>query len=132
MFFIFGWGRQKDKYIGNVFRFPCGNCRNVVDWELQEYSKWFALFFLLVFPYKTERMVICPICNYGYYQNSITYSQIARRAELYESFEKREITLEQFKNKMFELNALEDKEANDHGIPSEEEIKAIMEGDEQE
>jgi hypothetical protein len=75
-------------------------------------------------------MAICPVCGYGYYQNSITYSWIFRRAELYESLEKKEITLEQFKNKLHELAAVEDKEAKELGIPSEEEIKAITQGDE--
>lgn len=51
---------------------------------------------------------------------------LSRRAEIYESYEKNEITLEDYQKKLKDLKLLEEKEAKEHGVPTEEEIKEII------
>src|SRR5699024_11803132 len=54
MFFIFGFGHQKRKNYGTTGQINCPNCNNEVAWKLEKVSHWFTLFFLPVFPYKTN------------------------------------------------------------------------------
>lgn len=63
---IFGWGHQKQKYLGEVFQHQCEHCNNNVEWVLHKSSVWFTLFFVPVVPYQNENLVSCPVCSYGY------------------------------------------------------------------
>lgn len=65
MFFIFGFGHQKRKGYGTTGQINCPNCNNKVAWKLEKVSHWFTLFFLPVFPYKTNYVAYCPICHNG-------------------------------------------------------------------
>ena len=63
---IFGWGKQKMKFHGYANKRLCSHCHNEAVWVFHEISTWFSLFFIPVFPYKTEYRLICPVCQYGY------------------------------------------------------------------
>lgn len=123
---IFGWG-HKYKHIGNAFRTPCIRCDNVVDWELYEIEYYYHILFIPISTYKSKYRIICPMCSQEYPNDSIQYNWLYRRAEIYESLEKSEITLEDYKKKLRDLRELEKKEAKEQEIPTEEEIREIIE-----
>lgn len=62
---IFGWGHAKTKHYGPVQKQQCQNCFNEDYWSLYKQSTWFTLFFIPVFPYKSEYYFLCPICSQG-------------------------------------------------------------------
>ncbi|HEV7449468.1 MAG TPA: zinc-ribbon domain-containing protein [Candidatus Paceibacterota bacterium] len=62
---IFGWNFQTTWFIGPVFKRTCDHCNNEEFWTLVRRTTWFTLFFIPVIPYKTEWLLLCPICKYG-------------------------------------------------------------------
>ncbi|MBI3928565.1 MAG: zinc-ribbon domain-containing protein [Armatimonadetes bacterium] len=60
---MFGLGHRKEKKLGPVARRVCPNCHNEDFWELREISTWFTLFFIPLFPYGREHLLVCPICR---------------------------------------------------------------------
>jgi len=65
MFVIFGFGHVKAKKVGETHPMGCPNCNNVRSFDIVEQSKWFTLFFLPVFPYSKNKIMVCPICQRG-------------------------------------------------------------------
>lgn len=65
MLFIFGFGHQKRTAYGTTEERECPNCHHIKKWKIEKISKWFTLFFLPIFPYKTEYELYCPVCKYG-------------------------------------------------------------------
>ena len=43
----------------------CNQCGYETYWELLNSRSWFTLFFIPIFPYKTEELLICPRCECG-------------------------------------------------------------------
>lgn len=63
MFFVFGFGHRKVKHGGTMPPERCERCNNNVEKLFAKTSDWFTLFFIPVFPYKSDCFVICPICR---------------------------------------------------------------------
>jgi hypothetical protein len=63
-FFIIGFGRRTVDYLGPAGNRVCPNCGNRADWSTVRVRSWLTLFFIPVFPYKTETVSLCPICKY--------------------------------------------------------------------
>lgn len=82
MLIIFGWGHQESESIGPVFQNKCDHCHNDVFWELHRISTWFTIFFLPIFPYTDDYMLLCPICSYGF---KIEKEQISKMKAIAES-----------------------------------------------
>lgn len=60
---IFGWGFRTSKSYGPVRKIQCNNCNNETSWHLQKTTRWFTLFFIPVIPYKTNYLLVCPVCR---------------------------------------------------------------------
>ncbi len=62
---IFGWGKQTLKEFGTLGESYCQRCHNGTHRRLVLRRIWFTLFFIPIIPYRTEYLVVCPICNGG-------------------------------------------------------------------
>ena len=60
---LFGWGRRVVKDIGPLFFDTCGRCNNEVYFRLLQITTWFTLFFIPIFPYSVENLIVCPTCQ---------------------------------------------------------------------
>ncbi len=65
MFFIIWGARNIIKDFGPVGEFLCNNCNNKKHWKLLRSSRWFTIFYIPIFPYKTKYFILCPTCEYG-------------------------------------------------------------------
>lgn len=111
MFVIFGWGHHKTENLGPVLPKKCGNCKNEEYWHLYKTSKWFTLFFFPLFPYESDKMIICPVCNRGTAVDLETYKSYASIAEINKAFSENTVTQEERDSKLSEIfTDLENKE----------------------
>ncbi|WP_010248441.1 zinc-ribbon domain-containing protein [Acetivibrio cellulolyticus] len=60
---IFGRDYRKVKNYGPVKRERCNNCCNESTFQLQKLSTWFTLFSIPIIPYRTNYLLVCPICK---------------------------------------------------------------------
>lgn len=65
MFIIAGLGGPRAEQKRDHFKSYCPNCRNEDYWVREKQVQNFTLFFLPVFPVKTDYVYYCPICKYG-------------------------------------------------------------------
>jgi|WetSurMetagenome_2_1015567.scaffolds.fasta_scaffold70880_3 hypothetical protein len=63
-FFIIGFGKRTVDLLGSAGRRRCPNCGNTAEWSTMRLRSWVTLFFIPVFPCKTETVSACPICGY--------------------------------------------------------------------
>ncbi len=74
---ILGWDYKKIQNYGPVKREQCNNCNNETTFQLQKLSTWFTLFLLPIIPYRTDYLLVCPICkNYHEIDSSEFYDFI--------------------------------------------------------
>ena len=64
-FFIIGFGKRTIDHLGSAGMRLCPNCHNRAEWSKLRVRSWFTLFFVPIFPYKTETVAECPICHYA-------------------------------------------------------------------
>ena len=64
-FFIIGIGKRTVDDLGQAGTRICPNCGNRAEWRRLRVRRWVTLFFVPVFPYKTEIISECPVCRYG-------------------------------------------------------------------
>ena len=43
----------------------CSQCDLETHFELQHIWRWFTLFFIPIFPFWVNRVILCPHCGYG-------------------------------------------------------------------
>ncbi len=103
MFIIFGWGKQAMKDEGPVFRNTCEHCKNNDYWQLYTRRTWFTLFFIPVFPYSTEHLLLCPICNYGYEVEKAKYNELKEIARCNTELLDKRITEEEHAERLKQL-----------------------------
>ena len=60
---IVGWGHRTVKNYGAVRKIECSNCFNERMWQLQKVRYWITFFFIPIIPYRTEHILVCPICG---------------------------------------------------------------------
>lgn len=82
MFFIFGIGNRKSERIGPISERTCPNCNNRRYWDLVRVSSWFSLFFIPIFPYKNEYLLMCPVCRLSEKVNFDRFSELQPLAQL--------------------------------------------------
>ncbi len=97
---IFGWGHQMRKKLGPVFKHHCDHCNNEDYWILHKISVWFTLFFIPVFPYERNFLLLCPICTYGIKLDSNQFKQFAPIALNNNALIEGRITEEQYNEEM--------------------------------
>ncbi len=95
MLFIFGWGHQTVKNHGPVGVYHCEHCNNEKYWTLYSRRTWFTLFFIPVIPYKTENMLLCPICNHGVKLEALKFNELKQVAQCNMDLINKKITQEQ-------------------------------------
>lgn len=100
---IFGWGRQTIWNVGAVFRQLCSNCHNDEYWILIRRTTWFTLFFIPVIPYKTEWLLLCPVCKFGIELNAEQVKKFRPIAEINKELTDGKITEEQYTSKIHAL-----------------------------
>ena len=103
MFFVFGWGMQTVKNLGEVSIYHCNHCNNDRPWTLHIRRTWFTLFFIPIIPYSTQRFMICPICKNGVLLNQQQFNDLKAMAECNTDFNKNKITQEEYSNRMSQL-----------------------------
>ena len=64
-FFIIGIGKRTIDRLGPAGRRRCPNCGVTAEWSTVRVRSWVTLFFIPVFPYKTETVSLCPVCDYA-------------------------------------------------------------------
>lgn len=64
-FFIIGFGKTTADYLGPAGTRVCPRCLNRANWSTYRIRTWVTLFFIPLFPYKTEMVDVCPVCSYG-------------------------------------------------------------------
>ena len=95
MFFIFGWNRPKTTSYGPVQQHICPNCNNTKYWQLSKISRYFTLFFIPVFPHKTDYFYFCPVCKRGARLDQATFDRYKSIAEVNTAFNQKRITSEE-------------------------------------
>ena len=65
MIFIVGVGGPRSEQKRDNFKTFCPHCRNEDYWIREKQVQNLTLFFLPVFPVKTDYVYYCPICQYG-------------------------------------------------------------------
>lgn len=121
MFVIFGWNHQIVKNSGPVLPQVCPNCKNDEYWHLLKISTWFTLFFIPVFPYENNRLIMCPICKEGLKIDSETFTVYKSIAEINTDFTENRITESERTSKLEEyFTILEDKNNSLKGLQIEE------------
>ena len=63
---IVGWGHRKTEVLGPVEKRLCPRCNNEDFWELHRLKDYATLFFVPVIPYKTQHLLVCPVCQAAY------------------------------------------------------------------
>jgi hypothetical protein len=76
LFIIFGFGHKTVKSYGSISNQNCDNCHNAINKEMLKVTTWFTLFFIPVMPYRTEYMLVCPICNYAMKISKVDFEMI--------------------------------------------------------
>lgn len=79
MFILFGWGKVTVRDYGPTVPATCSNCHNQGMQHYVHARTWFTLFFIPVIPYKSQRLLLCPVCQRG---ASLTAEQGERAIEL--------------------------------------------------
>lgn len=102
---IFGWGKQTIWNVGAVFKQLCSHCNNEEYWVLVRKTTWFTLFFVPVIPYKTEWLLICPVCKYGVELKAEQVQKFRPIAEINKELMDKKISSEQYQTKMAALTA---------------------------
>lgn len=94
--FIFGWGHQMKRIFGPVFKHHCDHCNNDEYWVLHKISVWFTLFFIPVFPYEINYLLLCPVCTYGIKLDGKQFKEFAPIAQNNNALIQGKITEEQY------------------------------------
>lgn len=63
-FFIIGFGKTTEEDLGSAGTRVCPHCGNRREWRELCVKTWCTLFFIPVFPYRTETLTRCPVCGY--------------------------------------------------------------------
>lgn len=105
MFLIFGWGKQTVKNHGPVSIYHCNHCNNDKTWTLYSRKTWFTLFFIPVIPYKTEHLMLCPICNQGVELDNEKFNKLKAIAECNMDLINKKITQEEHTEMMRGLSS---------------------------
>jgi len=94
---IFGWGHVKKKTYGPVIRHTCNHCHNIDNWYLIKISTWFTLFFVPIFPYKINYLLVCPICSWGIELEKNDFKQLIKIVEINMLLLNDKITYDEYK-----------------------------------
>lgn len=97
---IFGWNHQTIWNVGFVFRQLCDHCHNEEYWVLMRRTTWFTLFFIPVIPYKTEWLLLCPVCKYGVELKSEQVEKLRPVAETNNLLATKQITEDEYRRRM--------------------------------
>lgn len=93
---IFGFGKREYKVLGETAPKKCGKCSHERPFKYVEETRWFSLFFVPLFPYKTRKLVVCTVCGAGIEdKEGIAYTNIDPK----EKEQNRESLLQQIKEK---------------------------------
>ena len=67
---VYGWGRQTRRTLGVVAFESCSHCQAMREFHLVQRRTWFTLFWIPVIPYKSEHLVLCGTCEWGWQPNA--------------------------------------------------------------
>jgi len=104
MFFIFGWGHQSIKNLGESLAQECPICSHVSHLSLIKTSNWFTLFLIPIFPYETKHYLECPNCkNALEIKDEENIRILEEIIELLKEFSDKEITKKKMNSKYDKL-----------------------------
>ncbi len=103
---IFGWGHTKEKDYGETYPLKCSRCNNATYWRLFKVSEWFELFFIPVFPYKSNHYLLCPVCNDGLKLDDDKLEQAKELNAITLSYLNKKITDKEYNKKLDGYNKL--------------------------
>lgn len=96
MFLIFGVGKDTKEDFGAAVPVVCPNCNNATDLHLIKIKKWFALFFLSIFPYRSDYYLMCKICSRGVRLTDQQAERAKRLVRATRAFRKRRVSEERY------------------------------------
>lgn len=70
----------------------------------------FLSFFIPIYAYLRDYLVICPICRYGFQLNKLQFEQAKRKVKINNALIEGKISIEEFKSRMHEIKILEERE----------------------
>ena len=73
-FFIGGWGNVKKTFAGSVGKLRCPSCNKLTEWKIYDIEKRATAYFIPVWTYASEQVVICSGCGAG---TKVTGAEIA-------------------------------------------------------
>jgi len=81
MIFIFGFGNQTTKDFGNMPAQYCGRCHNQTRRMITKATTWFSLFFIPLIPYRSNYLLVCPICTDARELEKYEFEEILRNVD---------------------------------------------------
>lgn len=132
MFILFGWGYQKEDYLGPIFNLQCSHCNNEGGWRLYKRSTWFTLFFIPIIPYDRKNILCCSTCSWGFVLSDEKTREMRPLAELNLAFVAGHITEDEYRRRdgllTVEGRRLVLLPAHDEGVAEKEEGGEVTEG----
>jgi hypothetical protein len=126
MFIIFGWNHKISKYFGPVLPQKCQHCNNEEFWHLYKISKWFTLFFIPIFQYESQSLLVCPICKNSMQIDKEIFDKYKPMAKINTAFCKNEIGEEQRIKQLNSLSKLVEIDEKENALKYAEESKRFI------
>jgi len=80
--FIGGWGNVKKSYAGSVGQLRCPSCNQVREWKIYDVEKRATAYFIPVWTYASERVVICSGCGAGSKVTNVEIAELRKRSKV--------------------------------------------------
>jgi hypothetical protein len=64
-FIVYGWGSVKRKFVADLGHMECPLCKRVTSWGLWKFTKRATLYWVPVFPYSSQHVMMCSSCGGG-------------------------------------------------------------------
>jgi hypothetical protein len=104
-FVIFGWGHKTYRDYGPAKAHNCEENGSVEYYHLARRTQWFTIFFIPVFPYRTETILICPLCKLGERVGQKKFAHLRRLVEVHKAWLEGRITDSEHEFKVQQLTA---------------------------
>jgi len=74
--FIGGWGNVQKKHVETLGEHECPNCRRATQWDVYDIEKRATVYFVPVWKYASQRVVLCSGCGAGAEMSTAEIAQL--------------------------------------------------------
>lgn len=74
--FIGGWGNVQKKHVETLGMHECPNCRRATQWDVYDIEKRATVYFVPVWKYSSQRVVLCSGCGAGAEMSTAEIAQL--------------------------------------------------------